>query len=246
MELFRSRSAEGGLPGSSLSGEADRISSELILEGLRGETPDIPAISEESTPEAYEVRRRHGVLWLVDPLDGTKEFARGRPEFTVNIALVARGAPVAGVVHAPALGETYVSQGTRGSFRISARGGRQPIRSRSLGSDQTMRIVTSRSHLDEATRRFLDSLGPHHVSEYGSALKFCRVADGSADLYPRLGPTMEWDTAAGEAVLEAAGGRVRSLAGGRLRYNKPDLTNPPFVAAGDPSWFNARGGPVDG
>ena len=225
---------------------ADQRSSRLIVRELRKATPEIPAISEEAPPQAYDDRRKWHVVWLIDPLDGTKEFVAGRREFTVNLALVLDGKPVAGVVHAPALGETYFGQRGQGSVRISGRDTRQVIHTCSIGSTRVPRVVTSRSHLDDHTRTFLSSVGPHRVKRYGSALKFCRVAEGSADVYPRFGPTMEWDTAAGEVVLESAGGILRDLTGQPLRYNKEALTNPAFVAAGDPTWLDARGRLIDG
>jgi 3'(2'),5'-bisphosphate nucleotidase len=186
---------------------------------------------------------------LVDPLDGTKEFVSGSGEFTVNIAWVADGRPVAGVVYAPAVGILYAGD-ENGAFRASVTGGalnsREPIRAAAPGP--AMRVVASRSHLTDETRAFVDRYEVESFVSSGSSLKFCRVAEGAADLYPRLGRTMEWDTAAGHAVLLAAGGSVSTLDGAPLLYGKAQhesgaFANPHFVAAGafDPFALAAPG-----
>ena len=178
----------------------------------------------------YDVRRTWERFWLVDPLDGTKEFIKRNGEFTVNIALVENGAPVLGVVHAPVLGHTYFAT-VGGAFR---RDGDTVRRITVAGRAPTIEIVASRSHASAETSEFLkrfESDHAVHLVAIGSSLKLCLVAEGVAHLYPRFGPTMEWDTAAAQCVVEAAGGSVTDLEGHSLSYNKEDLLNPHFVVA---------------
>lgn len=214
---------------------ADRAAHDILASGLRRLTPRIPVLSEESTDgHAYEVRRHWPELWLVDPLDGTREFISRNGEFTVNVALVRDHSPVLGVVAAPVLGTVFC--GARGLGAFVSRPGEpdRPIRVRRPAADPLV-IVGSRSHRGDSLDGVLARLGPHELRPMGSSLKFCLVAEGSADLYPRLGPTSEWDTAAAQAVVEAAGGAVTTLDGRPLRYNERDtLLNPHFVAFGDP------------
>ncbi|MBD5656942.1 MAG: 3'(2'),5'-bisphosphate nucleotidase CysQ, partial [Candidatus Eremiobacteraeota bacterium] len=173
-------------------------------------------------------------FWLVDPLDGTKEFLKRNDEFTVNVALIERGRSVLGVVHAPALGVTYAATSGEGASRTDAAGGTQLVTSdyRSDG----LRIVASRSHAGELMPRFLQLLGDPPCVSKGSSLKFCLVAEGTANLYPRLGPTMEWDIAAAACVVAEAGGTITDLAGSALTFNKADLHNPEFVVCGNPAY----------
>jgi 3'(2'), 5'-bisphosphate nucleotidase len=207
---------------------ADMAAHEVICAGLRHIAPDIPIVSEENKdnpPVAPGVP-----FWLVDPLDGTKEFLNRNGEFTVNIALVRDSLPVLAAVHAPALGTTYVGQRGLGAWRIRNGGAPQPI---AVSAPQgELRVVASRSHSDERTAALLQQLPPKQVVSAGSSLKFCMIAEGSADFYPRLGTTMEWDTAAAQCVLEAAGGRVVQCDGTSLRYNKKNWRNPHFLAMG--------------
>jgi 3'(2'), 5'-bisphosphate nucleotidase len=173
-------------------------------------------------------------LWLVDPLDGTREFIGRNGEFTVNVALIRAHRPVLGVVAAPALGLTYYATLGHGAYR--ARDGRSPQPIRVRPAADPLVVVGSRSHRGDSLDGLLAKLGPHELRPMGSALKFCLVAEGSADFYPRLGPTSEWDTAAAQAVLETAGGAVTTLDGQPLRYNERDtLLNPHFLAFGDRS-----------
>lgn len=214
--------------------QADLAAHHIIARGLATLSPDIPVVSEEDSASQMH-RQPHGRFWLVDPLDGTKEFLVRNGKFTVNIALVQDGVPVLGVVLAPALGLAYWGATGLGSFRQSPRG-TEPIRvaSEQERSGRTLRVISSKSHMNDETRAWLQQLGPHELVQAGSSLKFCRIAEGSADLYPRLSPTCEWDTAAGQAVLEAAGGCVLQLDGTPVRYGKPDVLNPHFVAASTP------------
>jgi 3'(2'), 5'-bisphosphate nucleotidase len=210
--------------------EADRRAEAVILDRLAALTPDIPVISEEQAAAGRipDVATR---FWLVDPLDGTKEFIKRNGEFTINIAMIDQARPVLGVVLAPALGRLFAGAEGVGARAEDARGSR-PIGCRAppaLG----LTVVASRSHGDaHALEKFLADREVAAQINAGSSLKFCLVAAGEADLYPRLGRTMEWDTAAGHAVLAASGGRVTTLAGDELRYGKPGLDNPHFVACG--------------
>lgn len=215
--------------------EADRRAHDLIQAGLSGLRDQRPILSEEARTVPWEVRRHWREYWLVDPLDGTKEFVQRNGQFTVNIALVRAGRPVLGVVHAPVTGTTYGGIVGRGAWRRPLGRDKTAIRVRALG-DGPVRVVGSRSHRGPDLDGYLERLGPHEMVPMGSSLKFCVVAEGNADVYPRLGPTSEWDTAAAEAVLCAAGGQVVASDGEPMAYNKgPDLLNPWFIASGDDS-----------
>ncbi|MEQ1803726.1 MAG: 3'(2'),5'-bisphosphate nucleotidase CysQ [Gammaproteobacteria bacterium] len=219
---------------------ADRAAHEVIAAGLARLAPGIPLWSEESAGVDWDTRRGWSGFWLVDPLDGTKEFIKRNGEFTVNIALVSGHSPVLGVVHAPVLDRDYYGVAGPGgmvdgrAFRADAGGPGRPIRVRAPAMPP-VRVAGSRSHRDSSLDGILARLGEHTLVSMGSSLKFCLVAEGEADFYPRLGPTSEWDTAAAQAVLEAAGGAVVDLEGRALRYNtRPEILNPFFVARGDP------------
>jgi len=208
--------------------QADLAAHRVIAEGLAKLAPGIPVLSEESSVAPFAERSGWARFWLVDPLDGTKEFIKRNGEFTVNIALIEEGTPVLGVVHAPALGVSYYAARGAGAF-VQRGESVRPIRaSRFPEGGGTIRVVASRSHRDARTEAVLARLGVHQCVSMGSSLKLCLVAEGEAHCYPRLGPTMEWDTAAAHAVVSQAGGTVCDLAGTELRYNKPDLHNPEF------------------
>jgi len=216
--------------------DADLAAHRVIVADLQRITPDLPVLSEESADIPYAERRRWDSYWLVDPLDGTKEFISKNGDFTVNIALVQGGEPIVGVVHVPATGLSYYGSAGVGAFRRDKDGQASPIKVRRLIPDAPVKVVASRSHRGELLDGYLAKLGPHTTVSRGSSLKFCLVAEGSADVYPRLGPTSEWDTAAGHAVLKAAGGTVVSVDGGPLRYNaKESLLNPHFIGYADAS-----------
>jgi 3'(2'), 5'-bisphosphate nucleotidase len=215
--------------------DADLASHDAIVAGLKALTPGVPVLSEESSHLPYAQRSLWQRYWLVDPLDGTREFIKRNGEFTVNIALIEGGAPVLGVVHVPVSGVSYIACRGRGAFRADAGQGRRPVHVRKLPEGR-VRVVGSRSHRGDSLNRFLENLGEHEMVGMGSSLKFCLVAEGAADIYPRLGPTSEWDTAAAQCVVEQAGGRVTDTDMQPLRYNTKDsLLNPHFLVFGDDS-----------
>ncbi len=210
--------------------DADERAEEIILAGLAALTPTVPVVAEESVAAGRIPDVAGRSFWLVDPLDGTKEFISRNGEFTVNIALIEEGAPSFGVVHCPVLALSYWGLGRGRAFRRRDGQEAEPIAARA--APEALRAMVSRSHRDQRTERFLAAYPVGEMIEAGSSLKFCLLAAGEADLYPRLGRTMEWDTAAGHAVLAAAGGSVRTLEGAELRYGKPGFENPDFVARG--------------
>ncbi|MES0874622.1 3'(2'),5'-bisphosphate nucleotidase CysQ [Sinimarinibacterium thermocellulolyticum] len=212
--------------------QADLAAHQTIVAGLARLTPGIPVLSEEGADTPYATRRTWPQYWLVDPLDGTKEFIKRNGEFTVNIALIENHAPLLGVVWAPAKGVGYAGARGLGALRIEGKV-RAPIKARAAANPPV--FVVSRSHKDAALDTLLAKLPEHDAVSTGSSLKFCLVAEGSADLYPRTGPTSEWDTAAGHCVVECAGGEVLRLPDlAPLRYNEKDsLLNPGFVVIGD-------------
>ena len=210
---------------------ADRDAEAVILPGLAALTPAIPAVAEEDSAARGLPAGRPARFWLVDPLDGTREFLKQNGEFTVNIALIENGAPTLGVVHLPAKAVTYAGCGP-GTATVAEGGTARAIRARKAPPDG-LTVLVSRSHLDkESTENFLKSYAVRETVVAGSSLKFGRIAEGVADLYVRLGRTMEWDTAAGHAVLVAAGGRVETLDGRALGYGKAGFENPHFLARG--------------
>ena len=212
---------------------ADLAAHKIIVAGLRELRPDVPILSEESAEVPFSERSTWSSYWLVDPLDGTKEFIKRNGEFTVNIALVRDGQPVLGVVQAPVLGRFYYGTIVDGAWRQDD--GAEPRRiGVTTEAAEPLRVAGSRSHADERMAAYLDCLGAHELRPMGSSLKSCLVAEGEADLYPRLGPTSEWDTGAAQAVVEAAGGMVTATSGRPLRYNQRDsLLNPDFLVFGD-------------
>lgn len=217
---------------------ADLRSHEVITKGLKELTSSIPVLSEEASTIAYAQRRAWNRYWLVDPLDGTREFISRNGEFTVNIALIEEHRPVAGVVYVPVRDTLYFGSQGGGAWRVTKTSEAETISVSTL--QRPLRVVGSRSHRDAEFAALLPKLEPCDLVSVGSSIKFCLVAEGSADFYPRFGPTSEWDTAAAQAVLEAAGGAVLTLDGSPLRYNTKDsLLNPSFLAVGDPKhdWF---------
>jgi len=214
--------------------QADIASHELIRDALSELTPDIPQLSEESDSIPFATRSSWGEYWLIDPLDGTKEFVNRNGEFTVNIALIRDHEPVLGIVHVPVSGVTYAGVNGVGATRQRNSGDKQSIQIR-IPHANPLIVVGSRSHANPVLVKHLEAMGDYELVSMGSSLKFCLVAEGEADFYPRLGPTSEWDTAAAHAVVSAAGGEVMTLSGTPLRYNtKDNLLNPEFMVVGDP------------
>lgn len=210
--------------------EADLASHRVLATHLAHLLPSCQVVSEED-PESLVYRQSAGRFWLIDPLDGTKEFIARNGEFTVNIALIEEGRSTLGVVYAPAIDALYWGGTGLGAFRCM---GDQTVVINVVSAEgRACRVVASKSHLNEATQAMIDRLGDVSLVQAGSSLKFCRVAEGEADIYPRLAPTCEWDTAAAQAVLEGDGGAVVDLHGQPLLYGKPDVLNPSFIATSD-------------
>ena len=215
--------------------EADLAAHRLIVSRLRALTPDIPLLSEESTDIPFTTRSRWRRYWLIDPLDGTKEFVKRNGEFTVNIALIEDHKPTLGVIYAPVIDKIYYGVVGEGAWMRENSKDARPISVRSKHRDPVC-VAGSRSHAGKSLQRFLKNLGEHELLSMGSSLKSCLVAEGRADIYPRLGLTSEWDTGAAQAIVEAAGGRVTRLDMQPLRYNtKESLLNPHFFVFGDSS-----------
>jgi 3'(2'), 5'-bisphosphate nucleotidase len=209
---------------------ADEAAEALIVEGLRELTPDVPIVAEELVAGGRTPKIGRAPFWLVDPLDGTKEFISRNGEFTVNIALIEGEQPALGVVLAPAIGRMWWGIVGEGAFADAA-GRTSQIKARARPGTGAI-AMASRSHADAETEAFLDKEGVAERISSGSSIKFCLLAEGRADLYPRFGPTMEWDTAAGHAVLLAAGGHVVTRDGAPFLYRKPGFKNPGFIATG--------------
>jgi 3'(2'), 5'-bisphosphate nucleotidase len=212
--------------------EADQASHELLETGLRQLGSDWPVISEEAASLATNSVQSAPRFWLVDPLDGTKEFLKRSGEFTVNVALIEQGRPALGVVHAPALRVTWFAERNSGAFRQEQAGSAARIHARSANPDR-LTVAASRDHAGPAITRMLAKMPGANLVKSGSSLKFCLVAEGKADLYLRDLPTMEWDTAAAQCVAEAARAGVYDLSGRSLTYGKQGLRNPPIMTVGD-------------
>lgn len=214
---------------------ADLASHQKITQELAKLTPEIPCLSEESSSLPYSERATWEQYWLIDPLDGTKEFIKRNGEFTVNIALIHQGVSVLGVVYAPVLKLFYYAVQGSGAYKQYANGEAKRIQIRPLQKEH-ITIIGSRSHRGDSLNAFIGNIGNHNMISMGSSLKFCLVAEGEADIYPRLGLTSEWDTAAAQCVVEEAGGHIITLDGSRLCYNtKESLLNPYFLVFGDNS-----------
>ena len=231
--------------------QADRRAHKLIVARLSELTPDVPILSEESSDEVFEARTAWEKMWLVDPLDGTKEFVKRNGEFTVNIALLDENKPIMGVVHTPVKCISHYAESGVGAFRSELDQMAQPITVRKLDPSNVV-MVASRSHAGPAVETYRNNLAQQveglEIASMGSSLKLCLVAEGKADIYPRLGPTSEWDTAAAHCVVEAAGGSVTKIDGSPLSYNKENILNPWFLVGGDPNfdWTRPARGIVEG
>lgn len=222
---------------------ADFAAHRVVVDGLRASWPEVPVLSEESGQILWSERQTWRTYWLVDPLDGTKEFVKKNDDFTVNVALIQDGEPVMGVIFAPVYGLTYWAARGLGAFKVDAQGSAPiGVSSRQIprvdapepAQARPLTIIVSRSHITGANAQFMSDIEQIYreptLLRVGSSLKLCMIADGRADVYPRMGPTSEWDIAAGQCILEQAGGVVEQLNGQRLRYNKQSLLNPHFVA----------------
>lgn len=230
MEIYRSENfGETSKADNSPLTLADLASHKCIVAGLSKLQPHYPILSEEDANIPYAERSKWTRFWLVDPLDGTKEFLKRNGEFTVNIALVENGIPVLGVVYAPVLDVCYYAARGSGAFMQQGNSAPRPIQAIAHTAGSAIKVVASRSHSDERTAALLNRLGEHECISMGSSLKLCLVAEAAAHFYPRLGPTMEWDTAAAHAVVNQAGGMVCDIKQQALRYNKEDLHNPEFL-----------------
>jgi len=233
MPFYRQRVAMSLKEDSSPLTAADLASHQFLVNSLPALLPGVPVISEESTPQSHSSACDLDRFWLVDPLDGTKEFLKATDEFTVNVALVENGRPVLGAVHAPALDVTYYASSGEGAWRKSPEG--PPTRLATRRADVwRLSVVASKDHAGQMVKAMLERLSHPALRSMGSSLKFCLVAEGSADVYLRDVPTMEWDTAAAQCVVELAGGTVCTLDGKTLRYGKPGLKNPALMTSGDP------------
>ena len=209
--------------------KADLRSHHIIVDGLKDITPSIPIISEENPLQSFNERRQWGEYWIFDPLDGTKEFIKKNGEFTVNIALIRNHKALLGIVHVPVTQKTYIGCEGLGAQILSP--SHEPKKISVCNKiNQPLRIVGSRSHRGKSLDKFLSQIDEFELQPVGSSLKFCLIAEGSADIYPRFGPTSEWDTAAAQAVVEQAGGLVLKINGEPLLYNtKENILNPNFV-----------------
>lgn len=216
--------------------EADMIAHDSILQGLIGLTPDIPVLSEEAAEIDFAERRDWKWLWLVDPLDGTREFIRHNDQFSVNIALIEEHRAVFGLIMIPVTGVCYFAYEHGGAFKQTPKHPPRRIHSRRIEAGQPIRVTSSRaSYSGKSLQAYLERLGKHDHVGVGGALKSCLVAEGRVDLYPRFGPTYEWDTAAAQVIVEEAGGGVTDTQMQPLRYNaRPSLMNPDFFVFGDP------------
>ena len=212
--------------------DADRRSNQVITDKLESLYPEIPILSEEGKQTNFSIRKKWKLFWLIDPLDGTKEFVKRNGEFTVNIALISQGNPIAGVVYAPVNSICWYGSENSGSYKIEGSGEPTKISVKDH-AENPIKIVSSRSHPSSKLQSYLDRFDNHEIVGMGSSLKICLVADGSAHIYPRLGPTMEWDSGAGHAVLKFAGGYLTdTTTGDELIYNKEILRNPDFICYG--------------
>lgn len=214
--------------------KADKQSNEIIINNLRSLYPDIPILSEENKKIPYKMRKNWEYFWLIDPLDGTKEFVKKNGEFTVNIALIYKNIPILGVVYAPALNLLYYAQKDKGTFKKEKEKMPQRLPIYNHTNNYTLKVIVSKSHYNQETKEFVSNLKNQYKNiefiHIGSSLKFCLIAEGKVDIYPRLAPTMEWDTAAGQIIVEEAGGKVLKYKSQEsLKYNKQNLLNPWFI-----------------
>ena len=208
--------------------KADTISHNIICERLKVLTPDIPILSEENSDIPFNIRSLWKQYWLVDPLDGTKEFIKRNGEFTVNIALINNNEPVFGIIYIPVTNHLFWGSKVHGAYEIKNGMNQRKIH---VSTKNTKKVAASRSHSNTEINNFLEKLDTYTIVNMGSSLKFCLIANGEIDIYPRLGSTSEWDIAAGEVILRSAGGCIIDLEGKNILYNKKNIINPSFIAA---------------
>jgi 3'(2'), 5'-bisphosphate nucleotidase len=220
---------------------ADRRSHQIITAGLQSEYPKIPVLSEEGKEVPYAARKAWPRFWLVDPLDGTKEFVKRNGEFSVNIALVEGATPILGAIYLPVPDRLFVADIRKGCREVLHCEASRTLHVGGSSPESTVRVLKSRSHPSPDLEALLEILPSHESVTRGSALKFCAIAAGEADFYPRFGPTWEWDTAAGQAIVTAAGGVMVALNGEPFTYNKPNLVNGPFLVAANVGWLKQSG-----
>lgn len=214
--------------------QADIVAHNILVEGLSQLTPGVPVLSEEGDLPSYEARQQWSQYWLIDPLDGTKEFIARTDEFSVNVALIVDHEPVMGVIVSPIRESCYTALSGFGAFCQDAAGHPHPLKTRQWPRTGSLSIAVSRHHQSERLAELMATHGEYSTLVMGSSLKFCAIAESQADFYPRFGRTCEWDTAAGQCILTEAGGAVVGLEGVALRYNtKEDIYNPGFIATGD-------------
>ena len=236
MEIYTTDFAVDNKQDSSPLTNADIASHKTICAGLSGILPRFPVLSEESADIPFSERKKWDRYWLIDPLDGTREFIKKNGEFTINVALIEHHQPVLGVVHVPVSGITYYASMGQGAYKQSPDSDAIPIKVKSTRANEII-IAGSRSHGNEKQQSFIDRLGNVEIHAIGSSLKFCLVAEGIVDIYPRFGPTSEWDTAAAQCIVEEAGGSVVDLGYKKLTYNsKSSLLNPEFLVIADKSF----------
>jgi len=210
--------------------KADTLSNHIICERLKALTPDIPILSEENSNIPFNIRSLWKQYWLVDPLDGTKEFIKQNGEFTVNIALINNNKPILGVIYLPVKNQVFYGGENYGSYCINNKLQENKIHV-SRNDHSPLRIVSSRSHPSKELKTLLEKIENYQIISRGSSLKFCLIASGEADIYPRLSPTSEWDIAAGEAIVRFAGGKLISFDGRPIEYNKKEtFINPSFIS----------------
>ena len=215
--------------------KADIKSNEIITESLKDLYPEIPILSEENKEVPYNIRRNWEYFWLIDPLDGTKEFVKKNGEFTVNIALIYKNMPVLGVIYAPVLDLLYYAQKDQGAFKQDKNKKSQRLPIYNYPDNHTLKVIVSKSHYNQETKEFVNNLKSQYEKiefiNIGSSLKLCLIAEGKADIYPRLAPTMEWDIAAGQTIVEESKGRIiKYKTEESIKYNKQNLLNPYFIA----------------
>lgn len=215
--------------------KADTMSDTFISTALAERYPDIPIISEEGANAHFDIRRKYITFWLLDPLDGTKEFIHKTGEFTINLALIHHNQPILGFIYVPVLRMAYVGIRGKGAMKVNQNGHKTPIKASTFSMhDEGIRVLKSRHGIDERTKVFITKLNRPHIKTRGSALKFVAIAEGEADYYPRMLNIMEWDTAAGQILIEEAGGKlVEAATGEPLKYNTPTMRIPYFIAMGN-------------